>query len=67
MSLEIAAMASTEATMNSTSATPNCPARLPAKAGTRACRTSSDSPIRMVAMMPMPEMGLADEPTRPAI
>jgi hypothetical protein len=25
------------------------------------------TPMSKVAMMPMPEMGLADEPTRPAI
>jgi hypothetical protein len=63
----MAAMARITDTMNSTSATPNGPETLAANAGTSVCSASSARPIRMVAMMPMPEMGLADEPTSPAM
>ncbi|MNR41158.1 hypothetical protein D3C85_1595130 [compost metagenome] len=63
----MAAMASTDDTMNNTSATPSGPDTLAAYVGTAACSASSDKPIRIVAMMPMPEIGLADEPTRPAM
>ena len=54
-------------TMNSTRPTPAWPATPSAKAGTQVCSSSKATPIKIVAMMPMPEMGLADEPTKPAM